>query len=140
MIGSRVDAERRNRRFVLQECNLMSRCHCQCTRGGELEPVLQFFFDVGTYHQELKMYTVLESIQPRLIPKLRERSSNQGPEPPLTTASGYQWPAFIVMDKGESLRDFVNQSTDADMARLHALHALCVLARHLKVGLPFTKP
>ena len=53
---------------------------------------------------------------------------------PCSAASGYQGPAFIVMDKGESLRDFVNQSTDADMARLHALHALCVLARHLKVG------
>jgi hypothetical protein len=79
------------------------------------------------------MYEELLNIRPRLIPTLRERSRNTGPEAPVATSSGYTFPSFIVMDKGESLRDFVAQSSDAEMAWLHALHALGVLAKQLKV-------
>ena len=85
------------------------------------------------------MYQDLLIIKPRLIPQLRERSRNTGPAPPVAASSGYVFPAFIVMDKGESLRDFVAQTSDADMAWHHALHALCVLAKQMKVrGLRIT--
>lgn len=100
---------------------------------------VQFFFKPHTFDQELRMYEELLAIRPRIMPELHEHARNTagGPiaTPPAATSTGYQFPSFLVMDRGESLRDFVckNSETPPDLVWLHSLHALTVLVRHLQV-------
>ena len=101
---------------------------------------MQFFHSPAAWDSELRMYEALRATKPRLIPQLHEhfRNSESGPAPQVATGSGRVLPALAVMDRGESLRDFVtnNWNTPADLAWLHSLHALCVLVRHLSVRAP----
>ena len=96
---------------------------------------LQFFLAPGTYQAELATYQRLQQIQPRIIPWLREHSDNaETPAtPPQRSADGYTFPPYIVMDRGQSLREFAGQPCAPEQAWAHAVHALCIFVRHIEV-------
>lgn len=95
---------------------------------------MQCFLQAGAVNWELEMHQRLQRITLRRFPELRTCSRNESNTFGLVCAHSpsAKWLQACIVFEKEGLAGLLLMARDLKQAQLHALHALCLLMRHIE--------